>query len=83
MYENHRLNIAGTYVQTKKKHHKKHNFPFLRLSNGARRKLPWDWYWEAALKVRVPSGREYYIQATYDVTRKESSLLPIYHVCGR
>ena len=82
MYENHGWTIVGTYVPTKKKHREKHDFPFLRLSNGARNKLPRGWFREAGLKLRAPSGRVYYIQASVWRDKKQVCFLSTMEVAA-
>ena len=64
MYEKYGWTIVGTIVPTDKKHREADDFPFLKLSNGARDSVGRGWFREAALKLQTPSGSTYYIQAT-------------------
>eukprot|EP00956_Cyclotella_meneghiniana_P022924 scaffold43919_cov42-Cyclotella_meneghiniana.AAC.1 len=56
--------ITGTYAPTDKKSRSDEDFPFLRLSRGARDSVKRGWFREAVLELRTPTGKKYYIQAT-------------------
>jgi hypothetical protein len=56
--------ITGTYAPTDKKSRSDEDFPFLRLSRGARDSVKRGWFREAVLELKTPSGKKYYIQAT-------------------
>eukprot|EP00956_Cyclotella_meneghiniana_P022021 scaffold40902_cov50-Cyclotella_meneghiniana.AAC.1 len=56
--------ITGTYAPTDKKSRSDEDFPFLRLSRGAKDSVKRGWFREAVLELKTPSGKKYYIQAT-------------------
>jgi len=64
MFEQYGWTVCGTIVPTEKKHRENEDFPFLKLSNGARNSVGRGWFREAALKLKSPTGTTYYIQAT-------------------
>lgn len=56
--------ITGTYAPTDKKSRADYDFPFLRLSRGARDSVKRGWFREAVLEMKTTTGKKYYIQAT-------------------
>ena len=56
--------ITGTYASTDKKSRADSDFPFLRLSRGARDSVKRGWFREAVLELTTPRGKKYYVQAT-------------------
>lgn len=56
--------ITGTYSPTDKKSRQDEDFPFLRLSQGARDSVKRGWFREAVLALKTPSGKQFYVQAT-------------------
>lgn len=64
LYKNHGWVIVGTILPTNKKKCNREDFPFANISNGASNMVPRGWYREAAIKLKTPTGRIYYIHAT-------------------
>jgi hypothetical protein len=64
MFEQYGWTTVGTIVPTDKKHRENDDFPFLKLSNGARSSIERGWFREAVIKILSPRGTVYYIQAT-------------------
>ena len=64
MFEQYGWTMIGTFVPSEKKHREKEDFPFLKLSNGARNSVARGWFREAVLELKSPTGTTYYIQAT-------------------
>ena len=63
-FEKYGWTITGTFVPTDKKLRSGEDFPFLKLSNGARDSVGRGWFREAVIQLKAPSGTKYYIQAT-------------------
>ena len=64
MFDKYGWSVVGTTVPTEKKDRQAEDFPFLKLSNGARNSVHRGWFREAVIKLKSPSGTTYYIQAT-------------------
>ena len=64
MFERYGWSVVETIVPTEKQDREPKDFPFLKLSNGARTSVKRGWFREAVLKLKTPSGTTYYIQAT-------------------
>ena len=66
LYEKHGWVCAGTVVQTKKKASKreKNDFPFTKISNGARDLVDRGWSRRATQTMKTSSGATYKVQAT-------------------
>jgi hypothetical protein len=63
-FEKYRWTIVGTFSTSDKKARADHDFPFLKLSRGARDSVKRDWFREAVIELKTPTGKMYYIQAT-------------------
>ena len=61
MFEKYSWATLGTFVPTEKKHRENDDFPFHKLSNGARNSVGRGWFREAVIKLKAPSGTVYYI----------------------
>ncbi len=65
LYEKYSWSLVGTIVPTDKKQRADEDVPFVKLSNGARNKLPRGWFREAYIKLTTPPPRKtHYIQCT-------------------
>ena len=56
MFEKYGSTICVTVVPTEKKHREEEDFPFLKLSNGARKSVRFCWFREVVLEVKSPTG---------------------------
>jgi hypothetical protein len=56
--------IVGTFNASDKKSRADLDFPFLKLSRGARDSVARGWFREAIVEMKTPTGKTYYIQAT-------------------
>ena len=64
LFEKYGWTMVGTISPTDKKSRQDKDFPFLKLSNGARLGVKRGWFHEAMLKIVPKFDRHYYIQAT-------------------
>ena len=64
MFEKYGWTIVGTILTTDKKSHQDKDIPFLKLSNGTRNNVKRGWFHEAVIKLKTPSGKNYYVQCT-------------------
>jgi len=65
LYEKYRWTVVSTIVPTEKKARGRKDPPFLKLSNGALRKVERGWFREAVMKVKEKArGNSYFIQCT-------------------
>ena len=67
--------ITGTYAATDKKSRADKDFPFLKLSRGARDSVKRGWFREAVLGLKTPTGKQFYVQATTWRDKKQVSFL--------
>ena len=63
-FEQYRWTVTGTFTPSDKKAKQDEEFPFRRLSHGARDSVKQGWKREAVIKMKTPTGKIYYIQAT-------------------
>jgi hypothetical protein len=63
-FEKYRWTITGTFTPSDKKAKSDEDFPFRRLSRGAKDSVKRGWKREAVIKMKTPTGKVYYIQAT-------------------
>ena len=73
--EKYNWGIVGTFNASDKKSRADLDFPFLKLSRGARDSVKRGWFREAIIELKSPSGKIYYIQATTWKDKKQVCFL--------
>ena len=73
--DNYGWSIVGTFNASEKKSRADLDFPFLKLSRGARDSVKLGWFREAVIELRTPTGKTYYVQATTWKDKKQVCFL--------
>ena len=75
LYNKYGYFFCGTMVPTDKKAREDLDVPFLKLSNGAKDKVPRGWFREACIQRKTDTGKIFYIQHTTWKDRKQVCFL--------
>ena len=82
MFEKYGWTTLGTFVPTNKKHQEADEFPFHKLSNGARNSVGRGWFREASIHQAEIAVRYHLLYAGNYMEGQEASMFHLDHECG-